>query len=617
MGVYYIVNFLPTISHNLTKGTKWGSQPQIIPINPVLRHLLNLASLYLIIIFFLVGLILFKKLIFINRTKRDIQLWNIFQIVLLASVIFNFTSLNIPTFLSYLYLVGGLIIVLLLTIRLRWVAFLKKREKKSAILLLIPNSIICLLLSKHLLELNNPYVLHVDIFRNVFLILSASFVSSYTVFSLLALIFNLPIAHFMEQRELEISSFHEINRIIQGEFAVPDILEKLFRISFNNTQAEGGWINVNDKKLDHSTFEVHQIQKEEVQKIEAYAEQHFDEEEESLYIEKVSQLPAFSDHELSSPIEAILILPIKSKERLIGWLGLTKSYSHSFDEFMIRLVKTYIDQASLAIENTEHLNEALEAERLKEEVEIAQSMHNKLLPKSLPDNDEIALSGFSQPASEVGGDFYDYYQVSPDEYVVIIADVSGKGTPAAFHMSEMKGIFQALVQENYKPQHFIEQANKALRECLGKAEFITVGFLYINTHHHYLKYYRGGQCPFLYYDSTKKDLHYLQDEGMALGILPSSQYREFITSEQIQYNSNDFLILVTDGILEARKSGKMVEFGAVRLKDTVQEYLSTTSQPTTHAMNVYILKKLYRFMEIKDNTNQAFDDITLVTIHLK
>src|SRR5690606_37286955 len=133
-----------------------------------------------------------------------------------------------------------------------------------------------------------------------------------------------------------------------------------------------------------------------------------------------------------------------------------------FNKEMINIISTFVGQACISVENHRLLNEAIKNERYKEELEIAQRVQRSLLPSSLHHNSSFEISGFSEAADEVGGDFYDTFQFNENLFALIIGGVSGKGTSAAFNMSQMKGIFHSLVQLNLSPAEFIIKSNSAL-----------------------------------------------------------------------------------------------------------------------------------------------------------
>ena len=97
---------------------------------------------------------------------------------------------------------------------------------------------------------------------------------------------------------------------------------------------------------------------------------------------------------------------------------------------MVEIIRTFINQASISIENYRLMEEAIKNERYKEELKIAKRVQDSLMPKVLHTNDDLEISGFSKAAAEVGGDYFDTYKLDPERLAIIVGDVSGKGTSA-------------------------------------------------------------------------------------------------------------------------------------------------------------------------------------------
>src|SRR6185369_1664930 len=147
--------------------------------------------------------------------------------------------------------------------------------------------------------------------------------------------------------------------------------------------------------------------------------------------------------------------------------------------------------------------------RYKEELKIAKTVQQSLLPTKLEQDKDFEISAFSASADEVGGDYYDTLRINDHLVALIIADVSGKGTTAAFHMSQMKGIFHSLAQNCIEPDEFMVKANRALVYCLERGSFISASFFLVNTQNKKVRYARAGHCPVLYYTAAKDKSDYL------------------------------------------------------------------------------------------------------------
>jgi serine phosphatase RsbU (regulator of sigma subunit) len=289
-------------------------------------------------------------------------------------------------------------------------------------------------------------------------------------------------------------------------------------------------------------------------------------------------------------------------------MALLKDVNDGFSKEMTDIIRTFINQASISIENFRLMEEAIINERYKEELKIAKRVQDSLIPKTLYTNTDIEISAFSLAAAEVGGDYFDTYKMDENRLAIIVGDVSGKGTSAAFHMSQMKGVFQSLVQLNLSAREFIIKANNAISGCLDRTSFITTTYIIIDSLKKNFQFTRAGHCPTLYYSALDKKVRFLEDNGLGLGILRDDQFKKFVEVKEIDYKQGDVLLLYTDGITEA-KNKQNEEFGYDRLKLFLEKNIHNDAVQIKEE----ILKTLYDFCE----SSNLGDDITALIVKVK
>ena len=270
-----------------------------------------------------------------------------------------------------------------------------------------------------------------------------------------------------------------------------------------------------------------------------------------------------------SRYESTLLVPIVINKKAIGRMVLCKEVRDGFNKEMVNIISTFVRQACIAVENHRLLNQAILNERYQEELKIAQRVQKALLPTKLDHPDSFGICAFSNAADEVGGDYYDTIQLDENRYVLIIGDVSGKGTSAAFHMSQMKGIFHSLIQLNLSPAQFMIRANSALSKCLGKNHFITASIFQINIAEKKICHARAGHIPTLFYKAKEGKSEFMLFDGLGLGILRNKLYENHVQEIEFTYEPGDILVLITDGIVEA-KNQKGQQFGFERIRSLVE-----------------------------------------------
>ena len=149
------------------------------------------------------------------------------------------------------------------------------------------------------------------------------------------------------------------------------------------------------------------------------------------------------------------------------------------------------------------LTEEKEKERLQEELRIARGIQLKLLPPDHFACPEFDIAAVNIPATEIAGDYFDYFY-RPDEFLsVLVADVSGKGAQAAFYMAELKGIMNCLQKTGKEPAAILSECNLSLQNSFEKVTFITINLVRFDLQKKNLIFSRSGHTPALFYQSGK------------------------------------------------------------------------------------------------------------------
>jgi len=578
--------------------------------NPYFLDTLYLINVGLIITFLVATFTVWKRLILYQKSKWLIRTWNIFEYTLLGSAVLFFTNLDIFSGLGIV--VQGLLAILaiVLGVNLKWVAYLNFKQKWKSILLiiLIGLYIVYFYITFDRFALNNGFE---TVFkaRDVITIYALYFFTLiYCLFSVLVLLFNLPTSSVFEQKLVEAINFQKLSQSRNTGQNEDQVYEILLDSAASVAIANVAWIDIMDeneaiKKTIY--FKTNTIEKEEILK--GIKNNKIKNLQSSIPSRNNSQnrFTAELKHEI---YKSIFVIPLFIQDKQIAKIVLVKDVNEGFSKEMIEIIRTFINQASISIENFRLMEEAIINERYKEELKIAKRVQDSLLPKHLCSNEDLEISAFSKAAAEVGGDYFDTYKMNDDRIAIIVGDVSGKGTSAAFHMSQMKGIFQSLVQMDLSARDFIIKANNALSGCLDRTSFITTTYFIIDSKKKKFEFSRAGHCPTLYYSAKDKKVSFLEDNGLGLGILRDDQFDNFVDVNDLDYNKGDVLFLYTDGITEA-KNNKNEEFGYERLKHFLEKHAFYSAE----YIKEEILKTLYNFCE----SSNLDDDITTLIVKVK
>jgi len=196
------------------------------------------------------------------------------------------------------------------------------------------------------------------------------------------------------------------------------------------------------------------------------------------------------------------------------------------------------------------------------ELEIAQDIQHLLLPRTLPQLPGFSLAGAWQSAREVGGDFYDAIAIDGHRLLLLIADVMGKGVPAALFATTMRGLLRGLASRSSNPSQLLGALNRLLyNELCSVGMFITAQIVLVDLKARTLTAASAGHCPLLFVPVGRRTLATMPVKGFPLGLIADSEYAQLTEA----MGPNFALLLYTDGLTDTRNPGGR-QYGARRLK---------------------------------------------------
>ena len=301
-----------------------------------------------------------------------------------------------------------------------------------------------------------------------------------------------------------------------------------------------------------------------------------------------------------------LVCPLIIKNKVLGILILTESTRNKpYSETEINFLNTLIAQGSVAIENALLYEELTEQERLKHELEIAKSVQLSLLPQQNPKIPGLDIDGICIPAMEVGGDYYDYFVLDDHTLGIVVADVTGKGTSAAFYMAMVKGIMLSLVSIYASPGQLLKELNQRLYGIMDRKAFITMIYARVDTQNKIMTFARAGHNALIMRNSKNSRIECLTPEGIGLGLAYDSLFNQHIAEQSINFQPGDTFLFYTDGISEAMNE-RLEEFGEQRLIETMVQIKDGTASHIREG----IIQAVDQFVRHAPQ----HDDITLVTL---
>lgn len=292
---------------------------------------------------------------------------------------------------------------------------------------------------------------------------------------------------------------------------------------------------------------------------------------------RIDLLPA----DLVLPLDAMrfeYIIPIRAKGALSGAILVGRKLSetpHSAED--LSFLAGVSQQISVSIENAFLYEGLAEQERMRHELSIARQIQLSSLPSSTPHIAGLDVSGRSTPALEVGGDFFDYLDGSGKDLLVVVGDVSGKGTSAALYMSKVQGILRSLHQFGLAPRELFLRANRLLCADMQKNSFITASAALFNPPEHRVTLVRAGHLPMYIYRLATNRVERVVPRGLGLGLSDAAIFATELEERTQNYAQGDIFVLATDGVTEARDpSGN--EYGEERLAEVIAGATSSTAE---------------------------------------
>ncbi|HYG65045.1 MAG TPA: PP2C family protein-serine/threonine phosphatase [Thermoanaerobaculia bacterium] len=242
--------------------------------------------------------------------------------------------------------------------------------------------------------------------------------------------------------------------------------------------------------------------------------------------------------------------------------------------------------------------------RMREEIEYARKIQLSMLPQAPPEAGWIELAGASLPATEVGGDYYDYFALSPSRLALVVGDVSGHGLACGLLLSGVRSCLYLMEEDLATPALALQRLNRMVRRTTDRRTYVTLLCALVDREAGTLTVASAGHPPVVCFDPRSRTLQEMGQGAPPLGTFLKAQYQE----ESRPIARGDLLVFYTDGLTEARNS-QGVEYGVERL----QKVISHTWDAPVREIRDAVLSDLSRF---KGDGEQA-DDITVVIARLK
>ena len=303
-----------------------------------------------------------------------------------------------------------------------------------------------------------------------------------------------------------------------------------------------------------------------------------------------------------SELKMALVVPMNIQGENKGLMILGERLSgQRFVETDFEFLTSLANLAIISLENARLFKEAIEKQRLEDELMIARDIQKGLLPGVLPTIPGIDIAATNISSKQVGGDYYDVIPAGEKRYVIAIGDVSGKGTPAALLMASIQASIRALVPLNLSLSELTQRVNDLMCENTGGNKFVTFFWGFVDTEAMTLNYVNAGHnYPYLMH--AHGSIQRLDKGGMILGVMKTMMPYEEAT---VKLSHGDLLVLFTDGVSEAM-SRDSIEYGEGRIEAILKKHGNESAQRIIDILHEDILHHA--------EGAQQSDDITMMVM---
>jgi sigma-B regulation protein RsbU (phosphoserine phosphatase) len=306
-------------------------------------------------------------------------------------------------------------------------------------------------------------------------------------------------------------------------------------------------------------------------------------------------------------LHASLMVPLVYQDQVIGVLNLgEKKSGKGYKREDIELLRTLAHQGAVAIENARLFQENLEKQRMEEELNIARDLQMSMLPAHCPEIKGFKIAAQSNPAREVGGDFFDFIEMGEERSGLVVGDVTGKSVSGALVMSASRSIFRMLSEEHLTVGEIMIRANKRIKKDIKSGMFVALLYAVLDGRNKILSFCSAGQTQSIHFSPKTGEAHLMETEGdrFPLGILDEVDYQE----TRVPLELGDRVIFYTDGIVEAMNEKKEI-FGFERALEVVRAAGSMSAE----ALLKEILNKVNEFV----GSAAQHDDLTAIVISVE
>jgi sigma-B regulation protein RsbU (phosphoserine phosphatase) len=400
---------------------------------------------------------------------------------------------------------------------------------------------------------------------------------------------------------------YQLTKTFNSSLDLEDVLNTVMDEIIKATGAERGFLMLKEEDDEFSFGAARGIEKQTIEdpefEISRTVVDEVAESGKAVLTSDAVQDPRFTGRQsvMNLNLRSILCAPLQLKDKVIGVVYADNRIKAGlFGDEDLALFAAIASSAAVAIENARLYKVALDQGRMERELQMARKVQASLMPDETPEASGWQFAARWLPAREVAGDFYDFIDLGGD-IIILIADVTDKGMPAALFMALTRSIVRASLENAPTLSKALDQANRLIcaDSTSGMPVSLFCGRLSLKSGE--LRYVNAGHNPPLLHRAGESGLGHLNRTGMVLGVDCETSYEE----ESVILNAGDTLKLITDGVTDAINPDEE-QFGLERLETFVDEHEREPAEDQAEGL----IESIGKFSQ----SASPFDDLTLIVV---
>ncbi|MDH7598168.1 MAG: SpoIIE family protein phosphatase [Sedimentisphaerales bacterium] len=417
---------------------------------------------------------------------------------------------------------------------------------------------------------------------------------------------------------------YQLTTLVAGDFSLQEVLDKLAEAAVKILGVKACSIRLLDEETNdlkmRSTYGLSEEYRNKgpVTKSDPVIQAAFAGEAVVIHDMQHDQRVRYKEATIKEGLASQLTVAMTFKNKPIGVLRLYSPIPMRFDEDDIRVARAVASQCAVAITNARLYNQALEGARMAEQIRLAGLVQRRMIPQNIPQLEGFDIAASYIPCFDVGGDLYDFLPIGKDRLAIVMADVMGKGLPAALMMSWLRGAIRSyvasssvLIEQGYgqwdRPdrqacnvthvQTAIQDFNRMTHAECQDGEFVTLIYAIIDQQTNTITYSSAGHEPIVLLRGGQ--VIDLAAGGLVLGVDPQANYQV----QTVQLQVGDCLIFYTDGLIDAINFDGQI-WTRERMIEAAQKGLACTAE--------HIVNNILRFRRRFVGLAKQVDDTSLI-----